>query len=219
MSYSNVYEFDVEYDSNGDITSRKGWKSTSDKKFQPYSLSFAYTSPSKTFKHWTDKISWTPSLSTSFVYDFVRPTSSYFVFIPKITFKINEFLDFSFSSESRNNVIYRYFCSDSDYSYYYGNNGERNVLNDLMDSFRLDSDEKRKNSAFKLKSLVMSITHDLDDWDLNCSFKISPRYISATSSQPAHYDFSPYFSLSVSWRPMSGMKTEILDEYGEWSLK
>ena len=219
MSYSNVYEFDVEYDSNGDITSRKGWKSTSDKKFQPYSLSFAYTSTSKTFKHWTDKISWTPSLSTSFVYDFVRPTSSYFVFIPKITFKINEFLDFSFSSESRNNVIYRYFCSDSDYAYYYGNNGERNVLNDLMDSFRLDSDEKRKNSAFKLKSLVMSITHDLDDWDLNCSFKISPRYISATSSQQAHYDFSPYFSLSVSWRPMSGMKTEILDEYGEWSLK
>ncbi|MDD5790076.1 MAG: hypothetical protein PUE30_06100 [Spirochaetia bacterium] len=209
MSYSTEYEFEE----------GSGWKSMTDKKFQPYSLSLAYTSPSKTFKHLSDKITWTPSLSTSFVYDFVRPTSSYFVFIPKITFKINNFLDFSFSSESRNSVIYRYFCSDSDYEYYYQNKGERNFFKDLMDSFDLGSDDKRKNSAFKLKSLVMSITHDLDDWDLNCSFKISPRYIAASSGKPARYDFSPYFSLSVSWRPMSGMKTEILDKYGEWSLK
>lgn len=208
MSYTTNYEF----------TRGSGWATGSDKDFQPYSLSLAYTNPSKTFKHWTDKISWTPSLSTSVVYDFVRPTSSYFVFIPKLTFKVNSFLDISFSAESRNSVIYRYFCPDSDFAYYYEGNGERSIWKDLLDSFRFDDEEKRKSSGFKLKSLAMTITHDLDDWDLNCTLKISPRYIAATSSDPAYYDFSPYFTLSVSWRPMAGMKTEIKDEYGEWSL-
>lgn len=220
MSYATDYVFDVNRDSSGVITKRNGWLASSDKKFQPYSLSFAYTNPSKTFKYWTERISWTPSLSTSLVYDFVRPTSSYFVFIPKVTFKVNDFLDFSFSAESRNSVLYRYFCPQSDYDFYYNSKGERNFLQDLVDSFRFDSDDKRKASGFKLKSLAMTITHDLDDWDLNCSFKVSPRYVSASSSSDgkAYYDFSPYFSLSVSWRPLSGMKTEIKDEYGEWSL-
>ncbi len=220
MSYTTDYTFKVEKDSSGNITKRSGWQSTSDKEFQPYSLSFAYTSSSKTFKYWTERISWSPSLSTSLVYDFVRPTSSYFVFIPKLTFKVNNFLDFSFSAESRNSVIYRYFCSEDDYDYYYNSKGERSMWQDLKDSFRFDDDDKRRASGFKLKSLAMTVTHDLDDWDLNCSLKISPRYISASSSSSgqAYYDFSPYFSLSVSWRPMSGMKTQIEDEYGEWSL-
>ncbi|WP_147614686.1 LPS-assembly protein LptD [Treponema pectinovorum] len=212
MSYTTDYEFVI------DGTRRKGWQSSSNKRFQPYSLSLAYTNPSKTFKYWTQRISWSPSLSASLVYDFVRPTSSYFVFIPKITFKVNNFLDFSFSAESRNSVFYRYFCPQSDYDYYYNSKGQRSFVQDLIDSFRFDNDDIRKKSGFKLKSLVMTITHDLDDWDLNCSFKISPRYIAATSTTKAHYDFSPYFSLSVSWRPLSGMKTEIKDEYGKWSL-
>ena len=209
MSYSTNYKFEKD----GDIA--KGWVTQSDKSFHPYSLSFAYTTPSKTFKKWTDRISFAPSLSTSLVYDFLRPTSSYFVFIPKLTFKVNNFLDLSFSSESRNSVIYRYFCPDSDYEYYYNRGGERSFFTDLLNSFAFNDTQKRKDSGFKLKSLVMSVTHDLDDWDFNCSLKLSPRYNSTTRN----YDFKPYFSLSVSWRPMSGMKTEILDEYGTWSLE
>ncbi len=210
MSYSTNYTF--KKDETTKIAT--GWETSSDKSFHPYSLSFAYTTPSKTFKRWTDRISWTPSLSTSLVYDFLRPTSSYFVFIPKLTFKVNNFLNLSFSSESRNSVMYRYFCTADKYEYYYNSTGERNIFKDLLDSFMFSDESKRKASGFKLKSLVMSATHELDDWDLNCSLKLSPRYVSSTNS----YDFSPYFSLSVSWRPMSGMKTEILDEYGSWSL-
>jgi len=208
MSYTTDYKFET----------GKGWISQTDKSFQPYSLSLAYTSPSKTFKHWSDRIRWAPSLSTSLVYDFVRPTNSYFVFIPKITFKVNNFIDISFSSESRNNSVYRYFCPDDKYAEYYQSKGERSILQDLFDSFRFDDEIKRKNTGFKLKSLNMTVTHDLDDWDLNCSFKISPRYISAANGKAAYYDFSPYFSISVAWRPMAGMKTEIVDEYGEWKL-
>ncbi len=217
-SYVAGYEFDVDYNTDGSIKTRKGWKakSSDEKEFQPYSLSFAYTKPSKTFKYWTDRISFAPTLSTSVVYDFLRPTSSYFVFKPGITLKINDFLDLSFSAESRNSSIYRYFCTDDDFDFYYGKNGERNIFQDLINSFRFDDDDKRKASAFKMKSLKVAVTHDLDDWDFNCELSISPRYV--TEDSKSYYDFSPYFTLSVSWRPLSSMKTEIVDKYGEWQL-
>lgn len=218
MSYTTSYDFEVEKDSDGTITGRNGWVAGSEKKFQPYSLSLAYASGTKTFKYWTDRVSFAPSLSTSVVYDFVRPTNSYFTFIPSLTFKVNDYLNISFSAESRNNCIYRYFCTESDYDTYYGKIGERNFLTDLVNSLRFDDESKRKSTGFKLKSLNVLITHDLDDWDLNCEFKVKPRLISATTTKAAYYDFSPYFSISVAWRPLSSMKTEIVDEYGDWQL-
>ncbi|WP_407427102.1 hypothetical protein [Treponema sp.] len=213
-SYTTGYDFDPS----------KGWVSNSSKKFQPYQASLAYASGTKTFKRWSDRISVAPSLSTSVVYDCIRPTNSYFKFIPALTFKINDFLSLTFSSESKNSVIYRYFCSDSDYEKYYGSGGERNFFTDLINSFRFDDEEKRKASAFKLQSLKMTVTHDLDDWDLNCSFSITPRLMTSSSTGynrtdgKSYYDFSPYFTISVAWRPLASMKTEIVDEYGEWEL-
>lgn len=216
-SYVSGYEFDVVRadDDSDKIVKRNGWKvSSDDKEFQPYQLSLAYTNSSRTYRYWTDRISFAPTISTSVVYDYLRPTSSYLVFKPGITFKVNDFLDLSFSVESRNSAIYRYFCPDDKYEFYYGSNGERNILTDLKNSFRFDDDDIRKSSAFKVKSISVSASHDLDDWDLNCSFSFAPKY----DSTAKQYDFSPYFSLSVSWRPMPSMKAEIVDDYGEWEL-
>lgn len=212
-SYVSGYRFD----------STKGWLSESDKEFQPYQFSLSYSSGTKTFKSWGDRISVSPSLSTSVVYDFLRPTNSYFRFVPSITFKVNDFLDIKFSAESRNSIIYRYFCSESEYQEKYSGVGERNVFQDLIDSFRFDDESRRISSGFKIQSLKIDITHDLDDWDLNCSFSIKPRLLTPSSTghdgrTGSYYDFSPHFSISVAWRPLASMKTQIVDEYGEWQL-
>jgi len=207
-------------------TISKGWTANSEKSFQPYQLSFAYSSGTKTFKYLNERLTWSPSLSTSVVYDFVRPTNSYFKFTPALTFKANNFLDITFSLDTKNSVIYRYFCSDAEYQEKYLGKGERNILQDLIDSFRFDDEEKRKSSAFKLQSVKVSVTHDLDDWDLNCSFSITPRLLTSSSTGfdssknngKSYYDFSPYISISVAWRPLASMKTQIVDEYGEWEL-
>lgn len=217
-SYTTGYTFITE---NG---VSKGWASNSEKEFQPYQFSLSYASSSKTFKRLNDRISLSPSLSMSAVYDFVRPTNSYFRFIPSLTFKVNNFLSITFSAESKNSVIYRYFCSDSEYEEKYMGKGERNFLQDLIDSFRFDDEEKRKSSAFKLQTLKIDVTHDLDDWDLNCSFSVKPRLMTSSSTGynrsdgKSYYDFSPYFTISVAWRPLASMKTQIVDEYGEWKL-
>ena len=216
--------YTASYVAGYDFESKKGWKIKSDKEFQPYQFSLAYVSGNKTFKHWADRISAAPSISTSIVYDFLRPTSSYFKIIPALTFKINNFLNITFSMESKNSVIYRYFCSDSEYVDKYSGKGERNVIQDLMDSFRFDDESLRKSSAFKLQTLKVEVTHELDDWDLNCSFSVKPRLMTTSTKgysgdgEHSYYDFSPYFSISVVWRPLSSMKTQIVDEYGEWQL-
>ena len=215
MSYTTGYDFQDDYtDSNG-VMHYGGWVSRSEKEFQPYSLSLAYASGTKTWTRWSDRISLSPSLSTSVVYDCLRPTNSYFTFIPAVTFKVNDFLNIKFSSETRNSVIFRYF---QDYT---GMNidlpGEKSILQDLLNSFDFSDETKRKSSGFKLKSLNVTVTHDLDDWDFAASFSVKPR-LTTDSDNKSYYDFSPYFSISVAWRPMSGMKTEIVDEYGDWEL-
>ena len=86
----------------------------------------------------------------------------------------------------------------------------------MLNSFRFDDEMLRKNAGFKLKSLNFAITHDLRDWDFNMEFKISPQLKNEGGKK--YFDFDPHMTISIVWRPMAAMKTEIVDEYGEWKL-
>ncbi len=209
MSYT--YGYDLTTD---ETTQLPTWTKREEQEFQPYSASVIYSKPVKTYKYWTDRIAFAPTISTNFVYSFIKPTESYFTIAPGITFKINNFLDISFSASSKNSSIYWYLKKTPDTSTTTGS--RLNFFDDLANSFRFDDEEKRKSSRFKLQNLTVKITHDLDDWDLSSSFTIKPRLL--TDNGKSYYDFSPYFTISVAWRPMSSMKTEITDNYGEWQL-
>lgn len=205
MRYTNLYDFDE----------NSGWIANSEKEFVPYSASIAYTSTSKKFKAWKNRIEVAPGLDTSFVYDFVRPTNSYFIFSPSLTFRLNKAFYLKFSATSRNDVVYRYFQKAAGHEGRIP--GETNPIVDLINGFRFDNEDLRKSSGFKLKSLEITMMHDLHDWDFKCRFKIEPRLVTESGSKK-HYDFSPYFSLSVVWRPMESFKTKIEDKYGELIL-
>ena len=202
MSYS--YGFDFE--------SETGWIQKKEKDFLPYSLSFSFSPGTKTFYTWKNRVSLGLGLSTSVVADLLKPTDSYFTFNPSISFKIQDFLTLTFSSSSRNSVIYRYFGNEI------GIPGETNLFKDLVNSFRFDDEDLRKSSGFKLKALKFDLTHELHDWDFKTSFKIEPRLITDENGKKV-YDFNPYMTISIMWRPMAAMKAEILDEYGKWSLQ
>ncbi len=211
MSY--MYGSYMQYDNFGIA---KGWAYYTEKEFLPKQLSLAYAKSKKTFRRWKNRISVAPSLSSSVVYDYQRPTSSYFLFVPSITFHVEDFFDITFSSESRNDSIYRYFQKYSNHDFELS--GETNPVLDLIDSFRFDDEEKRRASGFKLKSLKMTITHDLHDWDISSTLTIKPRLLTDEATSRKYYDVSPYFTISVAWRPMGAMKTTVEDEYGEWTL-
>ena len=199
-----------------DYDEMKGWVSKEDKYFQPYNLSLAYVSD-RTFYYWKNRISFAPGINSSIVYDFIKPTESYLLFIPSITFRINEFLDIKFSSESRNSVIFRYIQSNTSYGSIMG--GEDNFFKDLLDSFAFwdTSLATRKSSGFKLKKLRIDINHNLCDWDLTSSFIFQPKLINDDGKRP-YYSYEPYFSFAITWKPMTGIRTKIVDEYGDFQL-
>ena len=208
LSYSMNYVLPYRLDLN------KGWVVQKEKEFLPNAINFSYSVPSKKFLFWLNRISFTPSLSTSVKLDMIRPTNSSFVFSPSITFNINEFLNISFRSTSINDVIFRYFQGMFDYEVEVP--GEKNIFKDLLYSFDFSNQKNRELSGFKLKSFSIILTHDLHDWDFKSEFSISPKLI--TDEIPYRYDFSPYFSMSVVWKPMNLFKTQIKDEYGEITL-
>jgi hypothetical protein len=95
--------------------------------------------------------------------------------------------------------------------------GEQNFFIDLIDSFRFDNENLRKGSGFKLKSLNFEITHNLHDWDFKMVYKMEPRLL--TENGKTQYDFSPYITIGVVWRPIEAIKTQIVDDYGTWKLE
>ena len=205
MSYVQGYEF------------HNGWKIKEEKEFLPYSFSLSYVYPSKTFYKWFNRITIAPGLNTSIVADLLRPTNSYFLFTPSLKFRINEFIDITFSASTKNQVLYWYFHNEEGDMYSEWGGFPGNILKDLIDSYRFDNKELREHSGFKLKSLNMTISHDLHDWKANMTMKIEPRII--TENGKKMYDFKPYLTLGVVWNPMESMKTTIIDDYGEWKLE
>lgn len=190
-----------------------GWQDDEEKEFQPYSVSFSFVPTTKTYYKWFNRVTFAPGLNTSLVADLIKPTNSYFIFSPSLSFKINEFFNITFSSTSRNAILYWYF-HEGLYDEWGGFPG--NIVKDLIDSYRFDNVNLRKGSGFKLKSLNMSMSHELHDWKFNMTFKIEPRLV--TENNETYYDFSPYITVGIVWNPMESMKTEIVDEYGEWKL-
>lgn len=193
----------------------KGWTAAEEKDFIPYSLSLSYSSPSKKFRYWFNRITWAPSLQSSFVYDLARPAESYFTFIPAMTFRINQFLYLTFSSESRNSVVFRYFEDFTEYGDIIS--GEKNPFKDLADSFALWDMDRRKASGFKVKNFKMTLAHNLHDWTFATSYVFKPRLIKDEHDRSV-YSYDPAFSFIISWRPMSGLRTQVTDEYGEVQL-
>ena len=203
MLYTNLYKL-----------TENGWLSTDEKDFIPFDLRFSFSKTNLSWSFWKNRISINPGLSTSFTMDLVRPTNSYFNFSPSLSFSIYNFLKITFSSESTNNLVFRYF--QNFYGYDFKVPGETNIFIDLLKSFDFMNEKNRMESAFKLQKLSLKIEHDLHDWTLKSEFSFSPRLITKTS--PYYYDFSPYFSLSVVWNPLKSLKTEIVDEYGTFQL-
>ncbi len=212
LSYSTLsLNYSHQYTYGYDLLEESGWTIREKKEFLPYSVSLSYSIPTKTLRLWKNRLTLTPSMSTSLSADLIRPTNSYFSISPTLKFSIYKFLDISFSATSRNDVIFRYIQDWFDYNKKVP--GEENVFIDLWDSFSFWDTDARKRSGFKLKSLSLTCEHNLHDWDLSMNLSISPKLI--TSTQPYKYNFDPSFTLKVLWRPMSSLKASIVHQYDE----
>lgn len=191
-----------------------GWYSDGEHKFRAFQLAIKYDMIKKDYFFWKNRFKFSPTLSTSIVFNFLRPTESYFTFDPGFELSLDKVFSFKFSSTHRNNVIYRYVQDGLPYSVKIS--GETNPLVDLAKSFAFNDEESRKASGFKMHGIKMELNHDLHDWTLRSVFEIDPTLVYENGS--SYYDYTPYFSLSVVWKPMSGVKAKIVDDKGKVEL-
>ena len=130
------------------------------------------------------------------------------------TFKVHEFIDVKFASVSRNAALWRYYPG------FFDLDPEKfpalNPVEDILKSFNFfdPTEEDRRASLFKLKSLSASMVHDLHDWDLTASLSLSPVLDSNTSE----YYFKPVFSVLLAWRAVPEFKSiyKLDGEVEEW---
>jgi hypothetical protein len=211
--------YDMEYEYSETLDEDEGWITSDSKSFLPDSADISYSSDFRTVTNKSKTLTLTPQLTTSLSADFICPTDSVFTFKPSFEFKINDFVSLTFSSESTNEVLLRYIQNwAQNFSWYTlpDISGEENIFIDLFNSFAFWDESKREDSGFKLSDFSISLEHNLHDWTMKSEFEVSPQLI--TDSDVYYYDFSPYFTLSIVWNPMSSMKTVIEDEYGDFSL-
>ncbi len=195
------------------------------KDFRPYSLSFSWSPETKTYYKWSKKISFAPGLSTSVIADLIRPTNSYLSVSPSLNFKINDMLTLSFSATSRNSTLYWYFQGNESLYKDCGSWFAPQFFGDLLRSFgiawggfsRGSFTANREASGFKLKSLSMTASHDLHDWSFNMTWKFEPKLVKENGQYT--YNFDPYISIGIVWKPMDSMKTTIVSEYNKTKEK
>jgi hypothetical protein len=179
-----------------------GWVSTGEPRFRASSAALMYKRSWKPPAAWKQRIAWTFDLDANARQSFLRFSDSYMNVVLGFTLKVHEFLDIRFASTSKNSSLWRYYPGIFDIPITLE---PVNPIEDIISSFNFfdSTGEARKNALFKLKSLSLTATHYLSDWDLAMKFSVSP-VLEETSIE---YTFKPTFSLTLAWRDVSQIKS------------
>jgi len=213
-SFSAIYAQPYRYNYNGSVDNSRpnGWIQMRDKSLNPNEFRLAYARTFSQNSLWGNRLSYSFSLNTSMAFDLQRYTNSKFNFSLGVKTKITNFLDLDFSTSSENPVIFKYFQGlpffDLPTQLYPGQ--ETNLFIDLLNSFRFDNDDLRRQSGFKMKALRVSLVHHLGDWNASLSVAMTP-YLPQGSR---NYRFSNDISFLIQWIPIGEIKTQI-DYYKE----
>lgn len=181
-----------------------GWVSSGDATFRLSSLALSYQNSWKPPAAWQRRIAWTLDINPNAQQSFIRFTDSYLSFILGLSFKVHSFLDITLATTSRNSSLWRYYANAFDFPTELGIQ-PINPVEDLMKSFNFfDPEAKhRRESLFKLKSMSLTATHHLHDWDLAGTFSASP----VLDTDGLGYVFKSSYSIMLSWRSVSQIKS------------
>jgi lipopolysaccharide assembly outer membrane protein LptD (OstA) len=199
----------LDYDASGNIT---GWKQrpSNEAKLRPRSIDLGFSAQFKKENLLNKTLSFSLDPSISLALDLQRYTYSSLSFSLRFTLNVNKFLSLTMGTVSQNSEMYRYLTFLPFFDEYSSKiplspSKNNNFFQDLINSFRFDDEELRKNSGFKLKSFDFSATHHLGDWDAKLTINIAPW-------RPADslvYQFSTQLSFMIQWLPISELKTEL----------
>jgi hypothetical protein len=189
-----------------DITpGQEGWYlNNDDPTLNPQELSIGYQGTQAINEG--RQVSFEGNVNTGLSFDLQRYTYSKHYFTLGITAKVTRLLDITVSSHSENVEIFRYFQG---MPFYNDVNvdmpGEKNILIDLINSFRFDDIQRRRASGFKLKSFNLDVVHHLGDWDATLGIQLAPEF----DTTKLEYRFNTQISFVVQWKPIREFKTAL----------
>jgi len=150
------------------------------------------------------------AIDASYTQNLLQFSSSVLSFSLGLTLKVTDLIDVSFKSVSQNSSAWRYcpwiFPAIEEAGYdpadYF-----RDPVQDILYGFAFWDTSARTSSLFKLKSLSISIAHDLHDWNLSFSLTSTPTL--DTSSTPYRYILESEFSILLAWKDVSQIKASL----------
>ena len=187
------------------------WQQQLDSRLEPQQFSLGYSRSFTQNDLWGRRLSFSVSFSTNMAFDLQRYTNSNMNFNLTVSTRITNFLDLSFSTVSQNTVLFRYFQNMPFFrtppaALYAGQ--ETNFFVDLLNSFRFDNEELRRQSGFKLRSMNVSLLHHLGDWNARLTIHSTPHLERIPGSAPV-YRFRNEISFLVQWVPIGEIRTQI----------
>jgi len=200
------------------------WETEGEPDLFPKELSFSYNHTSQKTKIFKNRLELSYNVNTSLTFDLLQHTNSNFLFEFGFTAGITDFLDIKISATSKNAVIFRYFKGVSgmeDLTSMYPDGDQNNLFIDFFDSFNFFDESKRKRSGFKMQKFDIGLKHYLGDWTAEININIYPYQKSGQSGEIPTIEIVSDFSLLVTWKPISEIKSDIKYEgkYDRWTVK
>jgi hypothetical protein len=188
----------------------QGWVSYGDKGFMFTDLSASLAPQMKGDFGSDGGDSWAINPSLAFSQSLVRFSESSLGFTLSSTVKLGDGLSLSFSSYSLNSKAWRYYSGL--FSGVLDQLGLSittvNLFTDIYNSLAIWDTQLLTEGNFKLKSLSFTFAQDLHDWTLSAQVAASP--VLDTTSAPYFYKIDPTFTLLLTWKDLSDIKTKIV---------
>jgi lipopolysaccharide assembly outer membrane protein LptD (OstA) len=133
---------------------------------------------------WHNRIVLSASILSSWAYSFQEPNENLLTVSFAVDFKIEEFLEITVTSRSRNNAFNKYF------------DGSVNIFEDLYKSFNFFNIDDRYDSNFNLDSIQLEVKHIMQQWDLVADYNGTISLNMLTDK----YEWRSAVSVYISWK-------------------
>jgi hypothetical protein len=208
-SYNATRMRGYKYELSGPGSTSGRWvERTDEPRLQSNYFKLAYVNSTRKQDLWGGRRQFNVNINTSLNFNLQEYTRSNFLFSLGFTLGINSFLDITFSANSENAYIYRYFRNMpffSDADIYIPGGPQNNPFLDLLNSFRFDDDSLRRISGYKMKGFSINAKHYLGDWRAELDWAMVPE----RSSTGDKYELNNKVSFLVKWIPISEIKSDI----------
>ncbi|MBU0934504.1 MAG: hypothetical protein KKC64_02695, partial [Spirochaetes bacterium] len=185
--------------------STSGWTAL-EEKFQPSLLSLAWNQKFSPDAFWYNRIKLGFGVSLEARQNLLRFVESTLSFSLDFKIQVHEFIDITFSSESQNAALWRYYRNLFELSDDFAGLEPVNPITDILNGFRFfdEDDSLRRSSLFKLKSLSVKVVHYMSDWNLSFELSSAP-YLNRDTLD---YEFRNSWSVFLAWKAVPEIKTE-----------